>query len=113
MCVYPFSREGGINLFVDHRGSILSNRAEISQEGVEVVSDFFEGDKKHYYIEKFLPYSKVTNIPTFVVVCVQLDVANSKQKTVPLGTNKDKSGKTASRREFHNVFFILAKFNSH
>ena len=33
VCVYPFSREGGINLFGDHRGSILSNRAEISQEG--------------------------------------------------------------------------------
>ena len=32
VCVYPFSREGGINLFGDHRGSILSNRAEISQE---------------------------------------------------------------------------------
>ena len=32
-CVYPFYREGGINLFGDHRGSILSNRAEISQEG--------------------------------------------------------------------------------
>ena len=25
-CVYPFSREGGINLFGDHGGSILSNR---------------------------------------------------------------------------------------
>ena len=33
VCVYPFSREGGINLFGDHRGSILSNRAEISQDG--------------------------------------------------------------------------------
>ena len=33
VCVYPFSRERGINLFGDHRGSILSNRAEISQEG--------------------------------------------------------------------------------
>ena len=33
VCVYPFSREGGINLFGDHKGSILSNGAEISQEG--------------------------------------------------------------------------------
>ena len=33
VCVYPFSRDGGINLFGDHRGSILSNRAEINQEG--------------------------------------------------------------------------------
>ena len=31
--VYPFSREGGINLFGDHWGSIHSNIAEISQEG--------------------------------------------------------------------------------
>ena len=30
VCVYPFSREGGTNLFGDHRGSILSNRADIS-----------------------------------------------------------------------------------
>ena len=34
VCVYPFSREGGINLFGDHRGSVLSNRAEISHEGL-------------------------------------------------------------------------------
>ena len=33
VCVVPFSCEGGINLFGDHRGSNLSNRAEISQEG--------------------------------------------------------------------------------
>ena len=33
MCVYPFSREGGINLFGDRWGSIISNRAQISQEG--------------------------------------------------------------------------------
>ena len=33
MCDYPFSREGGINLFGDDRGSILSNRDETSQEG--------------------------------------------------------------------------------
>ena len=33
VCVYPFSREGGITLFGDHRGSILLNRAETSQEG--------------------------------------------------------------------------------
>ena len=33
MCVYSFCREGGINLFGDHWGSILSQRAKISQEG--------------------------------------------------------------------------------
>ena len=33
VCVYPFFREGGINLFGGHRGSILLNGAEISQEG--------------------------------------------------------------------------------
>ena len=33
VCVYPFSREGGITLFGDHRGFILLNRAETSQEG--------------------------------------------------------------------------------
>ena len=32
--VYPFSLEGGINLLGDPRGSILSKRAETSQEGV-------------------------------------------------------------------------------
>ena len=31
--VYPFSHEGGISLFGDHRGSICLSRAEISQEG--------------------------------------------------------------------------------
>ena len=30
---YPFAHEGGLRIFVDHRGSILSNKAEISQEG--------------------------------------------------------------------------------
>ena len=33
MCVYPLSREEGINLFGDRRGSILLKGAEISQEG--------------------------------------------------------------------------------
>ena len=28
LCVYPFSREGRINHFGDHRGSIISNRAK-------------------------------------------------------------------------------------
>ena len=28
VCVYPFSHEGGINLFGDQRGSIILNRAE-------------------------------------------------------------------------------------
>ena len=33
VCVYPISCKGGMNLFGDHRGSVLSNRAETSQEG--------------------------------------------------------------------------------
>ena len=32
LCVYPFSCEEGSNLFGYHSGSILSNRAETSQD---------------------------------------------------------------------------------
>ena len=35
MCVYPFSREGGINLFGDHRDSILSKESHILQQDIK------------------------------------------------------------------------------